>query len=76
MEEQIQKIIEEIRPYLISDGGDIEYLGFDKQTGVVRVRLSGACQGCPISHITLYEGIQRALVENVPGVKFVEAVEE
>lgn len=75
MENQIKQVIEELRPYLQSDGGDMEFVGFDTVHGIVQVRFQGACQGCPISHMTLYQGVEKTLKEKVQGVKGVEAVE-
>lgn len=75
MEDQVKKVIEELRPYLQSDGGDMEFVSFDKKNGIVSVRFQGACQGCPISHVTLYQGVERMLKEKIPQVKGVEAVD-
>jgi len=72
---KIEMVIEELRPYLQSDGGDVEFSSFDKDTKTVFVRFHGACVGCPISHITLYEGIKNALIDKVPEVKNVERVD-
>ena len=76
MEDKIQKVIDEMRPFLQSDGGDMEFVRFDKASGIVHVRFQGACQGCPISHVTLYQGIEKTLKEKIEGVKGVEAVED
>ena len=62
-----------IRPSLQADGGDCEYVGVDED-GVVSLRLVGACQGCPMSSLTLSMGIERILKEHVPGVTHVQAV--
>ncbi len=72
MKEQVEKILDEIRPGLQADGGDVELV--DVVDGVVKVRLKGACAGCPMSQMTLSFGIERVLKEKVPGVKKVEAV--
>jgi len=70
MKEKIQKAInEDIRPYIQADGGDIEFISFNKKTGIVEVRLHGACQGCPLSHVTLFQGVEKLLKEKIPGVK-------
>jgi len=74
MEEQIKKTLEEVRPSLQADGGDVEFVNFDKKTGVVSVRLTGACAHCPMSILTLKEGIEKVLKDKVEGVKEVVAV--
>jgi Fe-S cluster biogenesis protein NfuA len=75
MQEKIQAIIEEkIRPYLEADGGGIEFVSFDEATGEVRVRLKGACAGCPGARMTLSMGVEAALKEELPQVKRVVAV--
>ena len=73
-EEKVKEIIEEIRPNLQSHGGDIELVGIDEQK-IVKVRLQGACSGCPGARITLKEGVERLLKEKVPEVKEVVAVD-
>lgn len=72
-EELLKKVLEEIRPNLQADGGDMEYLGVDDE-GVVSLQLQGACAGCPMSSLTLSMGIERILKEHVPGVTRVESV--
>lgn len=72
MEEQVKEVLEKLRPFLLRDGGDVELV--DIEDGIVRVRLMGACGSCPSSTITLKAGIERALLEEVPGVKEVEQV--
>ena len=62
-----------IRPFLQKDGGDIELV--DIVDRIVKVRLKGACMGCPMSQITLKEGVGRALKKDVPEIKSVEAVD-
>lgn len=74
-EELLLETIEAVRPSLIADGGNMEYLGVDED-GTVRVMLQGSCSGCPLSSITLSMGIERILKEHVPGVTRVEAVME
>ena len=71
MREQIEAVINEIRPMLQADGGDIELI--DVQDGVVKVRLQGACAGCPGAAMTLKMGVERLLKSKVPGVKSVES---
>ena len=72
MLQEIEKAIGEIRPSLQAVGGDIELVGV--QEGVVKVRLKGACAGCPMSQMTLTNFVEQKLKERVPGVKKVEAV--
>ncbi|MEA3339402.1 MAG: NifU family protein [Chloroflexota bacterium] len=74
MQEQVEKSLGSIRPSLQADGGDVELVGVDDE-GVVSVRLTGACRGCPMSTMTLKMGIERTLRAQVPGIKsVVEAV--
>ncbi len=73
MKEQVKKHLDEIRPSLQADGGDVELVSVDG--GVVKVRLQGACAGCPMSQITLKDGIERYLKSKVDGVESVEKVE-
>jgi Fe-S cluster biogenesis protein NfuA len=71
-EAQILEVLEQIRPALHADGGDVEFLGFKE--GVVHLRLMGACESCPISMVTLKDGIERRLRTAVPEVTEVVAV--
>jgi len=73
MEEKVKAAIEKIRPMLKADGGDVELIGVSED-GIVQVRLQGACSGCPMSQMTLKNGIERVIKQEVPGVKSVEAV--
>jgi Fe-S cluster biogenesis protein NfuA len=73
-EKRIQEILEQIRPALHADGGDVEFLGFDEGEGVVHLRLMGACESCPISMLTLKEGIEKRIRSSVPEVMEVMAV--
>ncbi len=73
MESEVRKALEDVRPMLQADGGDVELVEVT-EGGVVRVRLQGACQGCPMSQMTVKNGIERLLMEKVPGVVEVEAV--
>ncbi len=72
-EEALIEVLNAIRPNLQADGGDLEYVGVD-ENGVVSVRLQGACAGCPMSQLTLSQGVERVLKEHVPGVTRVIAV--
>jgi len=73
-EANVRKALEKIRPNLQMDGGDIELVGVDEATGVVKVSLRGACGCCPHSAMTLKGGVERVLKTEVPGVKEVVAV--
>jgi Fe-S cluster biogenesis protein NfuA len=73
MKEEIEKALDEIRPMLQSDGGNVELVEVSDE-GVVLVRLQGACSGCPSASITLKQGIERAIMEKVPGVTSVHAI--
>jgi len=73
-EQRIQEVLEQIRPALHADGGDVEFLGFDAAEGVVHLRLMGACESCPISMLTLKEGIEKRIRSTVPEVMEVMAV--
>lgn len=72
--DRIRAVIEKIRPAIQSDGGDVEFLDFT-DAGIVRVKLHGACVGCPSSSMTLRLGIERNLRAHVPEVLGVEAIE-
>ncbi len=73
METEVRKALEGIRPTLQADGGDVELVEVTEE-GIVRVRLQGACHGCPMAQMTVKNGIERLLMEQVPGVAEVEAV--
>ena len=72
MKEKVQAAINKVRPMLQADGGDVELVAVDK--GIVTVRLKGACSGCPMSQMTLKNGIERMLKEQIPEVQSVESV--
>jgi Fe-S cluster biogenesis protein NfuA len=74
MVDKVKKAIEELRPFLQGDGGDIEFVAFDEKTGEVQVKLTGACNGCPMAQVTLKQGVEVKLMEDVPAVKSVVAV--
>lgn len=73
MREQIEQALEKIRPALERDGGGIELVDVEED-GIVRVRLTGACGGCPMSQMTLKQGVERIVKQMVPEVKAVESV--
>ncbi len=68
MQEQVEQVIEIIRPAIQADGGDINLLDVDENSGVVTVELTGACVSCPASTITMKAGIERIMKDRVPGV--------
>jgi Fe-S cluster biogenesis protein NfuA len=72
MREKVEKVLAKIRPSLQADGGDVELV--EVKEGTVKVRLKGACMGCPMSTMTLQLGIERLLKEQIPEVKEVIAV--
>jgi len=73
MKEKVKEIIDKIRPNLQADGGDVELVDVTED-GVVKVRLLGACKGCPMSQMTLKMGIESYLKKSVPEVKRVDSV--
>lgn len=74
MKDRVQAALDKIRPSLQADGGDVELVEVTPE-GLVKVRLQGACKGCPYSTMTLKNGIERMILKEVPEVKAVEAVE-
>ena len=72
MNEKVEQVLDKIRPSLQMDGGDVELV--DVNDGVVKVRLTGACGGCPMSQMTLKMGIERVLKKDIPEIKEVVAV--
>ncbi|MDI9569585.1 MAG: NifU family protein [Pseudomonadota bacterium] len=68
MKEKVQRAIDRIRPNLQADGGDVQLIEATDD-GLVKVKLLGACHGCPMAHITLKNGIERYLKKEVPGVR-------
>ena len=73
VEKRVQKALDQIRPQLQADGGDVEFVAFEK--GTVKVRLQGHCAGCPMSMMTLKQGIEGFLKKQVPEVVQVENVQ-
>jgi Fe-S cluster biogenesis protein NfuA len=73
MKELVQGALDKIRPALQADGGDVELV--EVEGNVVKVRLQGACRGCPMSQMTLKNGIEKFLMKEVPDVERVEAVD-
>jgi Fe-S cluster biogenesis protein NfuA len=72
MREKVEQALRQVRPALLADGGDVQLI--DVKDGVVTLRLTGACGGCPMASMTLRDGIERVLKEQVPEVKKVVAV--
>ncbi|MFU8891980.1 MAG: NifU family protein [Anaerosomatales bacterium] len=72
MEDRIKAVLETIRPALQADGGDVEFIDFHE--GVVTVRMKGACGNCPMSTMTLKQGIERRLKAAIPEIQTVEAL--
>jgi len=72
MREQVEAAINKVRPALQADGGDVELVSVED--GVVQVRLVGACNGCPMATMTLRDGIERVIMEEVPGVREIVSV--
>ncbi len=73
MKEEVAQALEEVRPHLQNDGGDVELVEVSDD-GVVKVRLTGSCASCPMSQMTLKFGVENYLKKKIPGVKSVEAV--
>jgi Fe-S cluster biogenesis protein NfuA len=73
MFDKVQAVIDKIRPSLQADGGDVELVAVDN--GTVKVRLQGACKGCPMSQMTLKNGIEKILKQEIPEVERVEGVD-
>lgn len=72
--ERIELALQTCRPYLQADGGDVKFLRFKAETGVVELKWEGTCLICPLSALTLRAGVERAVMKAVPEVKRVEAV--
>ena len=73
MKEEVQKAINIVRPNLQADGGDVELVDVSDD-GVVKVKLTGACHGCPMAQMTLKMGIEKIIKQQVPGIKEVVSV--
>jgi Fe-S cluster biogenesis protein NfuA len=73
LRQKIEEALNKVRPSLQADGGDVQLVDVD-EAGVVRVKLTGACGGCPMSQMTLKMGIEKVLKQNVPEVSRVESV--
>ncbi|MBC8413506.1 MAG: NifU family protein [Nitrospira sp.] len=73
LKEKVAEVLEKVRPMLQRDGGDVELVDV-QEDGVVKVRLTGACAGCPMSTMTLKNAIEDTIKKEVPGIKSVEQV--
>jgi len=73
VKDKVEKALKELRPQLQADGGDIELVKVEK--GVVKVKMKGACAGCPMSTVTLQLGVENFLKKKIPGIVKVEAVQ-
>jgi len=73
LREQVETTLQKVRPSLQADGGDVQLVDVE-QDGTVKVKLTGACRGCPMSQMTLKMGIEKILKQNIPEVKVVESV--
>ncbi len=73
LEEKVKKLLNDVRPGLQMDGGDVEFV--EIKDNVVYLRLIGACGGCPMARLTLKEGIERYLRQELPEIKAVESIE-
>jgi Fe-S cluster biogenesis protein NfuA len=74
MREKVVEALQLIRPALQNDGGDVELVDVNEESGIVQVRLTGACGSCPMSTMTLKMGVERVLKERVPEIVAVEAL--
>lgn len=73
-QETIENVLAEVRPALRTDGGDVEFVDYDADAGVVQLRLMGACGSCPISMMTLKQGIERRLADALPEIREVRTL--
>jgi len=73
MRDKVQKVLDKIRPSLQADGGDVKLIEVTDD-GIVKVQLQGACHGCPMSQMTLKNGIERLILKELPEIRSVEAV--
>jgi Fe-S cluster biogenesis protein NfuA len=71
-QDKVKDVLDKVRPYLVRDGGNVELVGVEG--GTVKVKLVGACAGCPLSKLTLKHGIEKILKQEIPAVKEVVAV--
>ena len=74
MRDKVETVLAKIRPNLQADGGDVQLVNVDDKTGIVKVKLTGACGCCPMSTMTLKNGIEAVLKREIPEIKSVESV--
>ena len=74
LKERVQEALDKVRPSLQADGGDVQLIDVD-EGGVVKVKLTGACGGCPMSQMTLKMGIEKIVKQSVPEIDRVESVD-
>jgi len=74
MKEKVEKALEKVRPMLAADGGGVELVEVDEASGIVKVKLTGACGSCPMAQMTLKAGVEKVIKEEVPEVKQVVGV--
>ena len=74
-EERVGRALDTVRPFLRADGGDVEFLRFRQESGILELRWVGTCKICPMSRLTLRAGVERSLMNALPEIKRVEAVE-
>ncbi len=74
MKEKVEEVLAQIRPALQADGGDVELVDVNVNDGIIKLKLKGACAGCPMATMTLKHGIERILKEQIPELKEVLAV--
>ncbi len=72
---QIEEVLSAIRPYINNDGGDVEFIDLTDD-GIVKIRLLGACVGCGMADVTVTQGIEQSLVEEIPGIIGVDLVQD
>lgn len=74
VKERVESALETVRPYLMEDGGDVEFVRYEAESGVIEVRLLGMCASCPMSIMTLRAGIERVVLKAVPEARRIENV--
>jgi Fe-S cluster biogenesis protein NfuA len=72
--EKIKILIDKLRPFLLNDGGNIEFVKYEN--GIVYVKLSGACENCPMMDVTLNDGVEQLIMSEIPEVKAVKTIED
>ncbi len=73
LKKKVESVIDQIRPYLVADGGNIAFIELTEDN-IVKVELLGACKGCPMSMMTLKSGVENAIKKAIPEIKSVEAI--